>query len=65
MSRSYKKPYSGAKAFDSSCRCHGGCLYCHSNRMYNTMKRQMAADFELEEYYNNLQEIKNEEKDQC
>lgn len=29
-----RKPYTGSKAADSSCRSHGGCPYCLRNRMH-------------------------------
>lgn len=29
-----KQPYRKSRAFDSSCRCHGSCSYCLSNRMH-------------------------------
>jgi len=27
-----RKPYKKSKAFDASCRNHGGCPYCESSR---------------------------------
>lgn len=38
MSRSYKRPYTKAKAVDKTCRCHGSCSYCLGNRMYKNEK---------------------------
>lgn len=29
-----RKPYRGAKAIDRSCRNHGGCVWCESNRLH-------------------------------
>ena len=33
MSRTVKKPYTGSKRFDKTCRSHGGCPHCESNRL--------------------------------
>lgn len=38
-----RKPYTGSRAIDASCRCHGGCDWCLSRRMYRHWKRQQAA----------------------
>lgn len=42
MSRTRRQPYRKSRAFDSSCRCHGGCPYCWGNRMHG--RRQRAVD---------------------
>ena len=39
-----RKRYYGSEAFDHSCRPHGGCSYCESNRKFSTMKAQIKAD---------------------
>lgn len=33
MSRTVKKSYTGSKRFDKTCRSHGGCPHCESNRL--------------------------------
>lgn len=38
MSRTYHKKYSGAKAVDKQCRCHGECDYCRNNRLHQQKK---------------------------
>lgn len=48
--KSHRKPYRGAKAVDCSCRNHGSCEWCHSNRTHKNDKREIAADQELNEY---------------
>ena len=35
-----RKPYYKSKAIDPSCRNHGSCEYCESNRLYSTQKRK-------------------------
>lgn len=29
-----RKPYRGSKAFDYTCRNHGGCTWCEENRKH-------------------------------
>ena len=44
-----RKPYRKAKAFDVSCRNHGGCKYCEDNRLFFDKKRRIAAELDLKE----------------
>jgi len=48
MSRTKKKPYTKSKRFDSTCRSHGGCPYCLSNRMHKVLKKIIPIK---EEFY--------------
>lgn len=41
--KEHRKPYRGGKAVDSTCRNHGGCPCCLSNRMHK-YRRQMPID---------------------
>ena len=41
--KEHRKPYRGSKAFDKSCRNHGGCPYCEANRMHSTNVRKMKG----------------------
>ena len=34
MSRTKRKPYTGSKRFDPSCRNHGRCPWCEGNRAH-------------------------------
>ena len=36
--KEHRKPYRGAKAIDPTCRNHGGCPACESNRMHKFEK---------------------------
>ena len=45
-----RQDYTGSKAFDMSCRCHGDCSWCRGNRLYQDIKNREAADQELREY---------------
>lgn len=39
-----REHYRGAKSVDKSCRNHGGCPYCKSNRAYRSEKRAPASE---------------------
>ena len=51
-----RKEYTGSKRFDHSCRCHGGCGFCEGNRTYQDTRDRRAADQELKEWKQVLQE---------
>lgn len=36
-----RKPYKGSKAFDCSCRNHGSCSWCKSNRTHKNNKNKL------------------------
>ena len=38
--KEHRKEYYGSKAIDKSCRCHGSCAFCLSNRMYQRKKEE-------------------------
>lgn len=44
-----RKPYHGSKAFDRTCRNHGGCPACLSNRMHKYRKREPLSRLITEE----------------
>jgi len=53
VSRSRKKPYprkNDSRHFDWSCKNHGGCPYCESNRQHADRKRRTAANEDLNAY---------------
>ena len=47
-----RKPYKGAKAIDCTCRNHGSCEWCKSNRLYQQLKMDEASRQALEELEN-------------
>ena len=52
MSRSYKKAYTKSKAIDATCRSHGGCPWCESNRLFNRNKiSEKEIKKEIVEYF--------------
>lgn len=36
--KEHRKPYRGSKRIDRTCRNHGSCDFCKSNRLYQTLK---------------------------
>ena len=48
--KEHRKPYTGAKAIDKSCRNHGSCDYCLGNRMYKYRKKIENMNDMLREY---------------
>lgn len=44
-----RKSYYGAQAIDCTCRPHGSCEWCRSNRMYQHLKMEEASRQALEE----------------
>lgn len=43
MSRTHRKPYTGSKATDRTCRNHGSCAWCRGNRTAGNRRREDAA----------------------
>lgn len=52
MARTTKQPYRQSRAFDRSCRCHGGCPYCADGKQHFDKKRRTEADEKLREWEN-------------
>lgn len=48
-----RKPYTGAKAIDRTCRNHGGCAWCEGNRLHKYRAEVARMKLEEEEYYDN------------
>ena len=44
MSRTYRRDYTGSKAFDATCRSHGGCPYCETGRQHRSCRHQAADE---------------------
>lgn len=41
-----RRPYRGSRAFDPSCRSHGGCAHCREGRQHRNRKREDGPDAE-------------------
>lgn len=48
MGKTNRKEYTGSKKFDKTCRCHGSCPHCKSNRIYKN-KKKLTLNQSLEE----------------
>lgn len=47
LKREKRKPYYGSKAIDKTCRNHGSCSHCWSNRTYsNNIQKIRALEME-------------------
>lgn len=45
-----RKPYTGSKAIDRTCRNHGSCSWCLGNRIHKYNKKLEAINNGLKEY---------------
>lgn len=52
--KEHRKPYTGAKAIDRTCRNHGSCGWCKSNRLYKQNKLDEASRQALEEFEDDM-----------
>ena len=48
--KTVRHPYTGSKAIDKSCRCHGGCEWCLSNRIHKYKKKQVQMEQKERDY---------------
>ncbi len=48
--KEHRKPYTGGKAIDRTCRNHGSCDWCKGNRLYTSKVQEEIADAKLAEY---------------
>jgi hypothetical protein len=48
--KEHRKNYTGAAAWDATCRPHGGCPWCEDNRTHQDQKARAAADEELKNW---------------
>lgn len=48
--KEHRKRYYGNKAWDRSCRNHGGCSWCEAGRQHANVKARMKADASYDEY---------------
>ena len=47
--KEFRKPYYGAKAFDSTCRNHGSDDWAKENRMIQSKKEKEKAESKIKE----------------
>jgi len=48
--KDWRKPYRKSKAFDPSCRNHGGCGYCEENRTHSSRKSEQETQEQLDDF---------------
>ena len=41
-----RQPYRGSRAFDATCRNHGGCDYCRDGRLHAQKRMKERAEAE-------------------
>lgn len=39
-----RKEFTGSKAIDKTCRCHGSCGWCLGNRQYHNRKEELKME---------------------
>ena len=49
--KEHRKPFRGAKAFDCSCRNHGSCGYCNSNRTIFDKRARLRVEGQVDEWF--------------
>lgn len=48
--KEHRKPYSGEKSIDRTCRNHGSCVWCKGNRTHKNDKRKLATEQRMGDY---------------
>ena len=48
--KEHRKKYKGSKSFDRSCRNHGNCGWCVTNRTFFHIKKDYWSKQELNEF---------------
>ena len=51
LGKEYRRPYRRAKAVDRSCRNHGDCPYCQSDRLYAVRKALLKCKSKEEDLF--------------
>lgn len=46
--KEHRRPYTGSKAIDGTCRNHGGCPWCEENRRHRFRDRHPAEEEDWE-----------------
>lgn len=58
--KEHRKSYTGAKAFVKSCRNHGGCSWCKSNRTHKYNKKKVLTKVEKCDIISIINQIEEE-----
>ena len=54
--KEHRRPYRGSKAVDYTCRNHGTCDWCKSNRMYNEKRELEKMKCRLTDFHQQINE---------
>jgi hypothetical protein len=46
-----RQPFNDSRRFDRSCRNHGSCSWCVSNRTYSNAKSKLRTDTQVDEWF--------------
>ena len=52
--KEHRKPYSGSKSFDRTCRNHGSCDWCKENRLIQSIRAEKESLEKLRDYQEEL-----------
>jgi hypothetical protein len=50
--KDHRRKYYGSKSFDKTCRNHGSCPCCESNRIYKNKKAISKVEDQIKEHLN-------------
>lgn len=56
--KEHRKQFTGGKRYFGSCRNHGGCKWCESNRRYGELRDNERCEQCINEYLNSGDNIK-------
>lgn len=54
--KEHRKPYQGGKVYFKSCRNHGSCMWCLSNRTHKYNKKIEVMKLEEKEFEQKIQD---------
>lgn len=49
--KEHRSCYHGSKSFDKTCRSHGGCPYCESNRKHSERLKRIRAKEQIVDFF--------------
>lgn len=52
--KEHRKQYKGGKLYSSSCRNHGSCTYCQSNRRYKEFREKVKYHKNKKDYIDDI-----------
>ncbi len=49
--KEHRKPYTGSKSIDKTCRNHGGCSWCEENRKHKYIVKKEKTNSRLKIWF--------------